>query len=70
MIIRRELQEYLRRRVKTGVVLHPHYHRQLSRRVGRNWQRYLKQKRKLIFSVELCRLYRYIDVLKLEITLC
>jgi hypothetical protein len=44
MIIRRELQEYLRRRIKTGVGLHPYYHRQLSRRVGRNWQHYLKQK--------------------------
>jgi len=44
MIIRRELQEYLRRRVKTRVVLHSHYHRQLSRRVARNWQHYLKQK--------------------------
>jgi hypothetical protein len=29
---------------KDRVVLHPHYHRQLSRRVARNWQHYLKQK--------------------------
>jgi hypothetical protein len=31
-------------KVKTVAVLHPHYHRQLSRREGRNWQQYLKQK--------------------------
>jgi hypothetical protein len=73
MIIRRELQEYLRRRVKTGVVLHPHYHRQLSRRVGINWQHYLKQKENfssVLNCVGYIDIYRYIDVLKLEITLC